>query len=405
MVIKEILNQWKLAIESKYPAFEKIAVLTNEIPSKIKFFSLDAQELEKQFHHQLLLDSSLNIGLEKEPIKRMEPNELMQYARKLEDKYGSEITQLKYLRSVIKPAPKLLETIGMALAMLKKMENQEQLFAWLENPLPDYNMPDVLVEIIRQLDQLAPIQNPSEKVLAGWLLRFSVLNQMPAFASYVSLAAWAHHLCNQKQGIDGGGLLFFAKAILPHQATYLRIIEQLKYKDGKDFLNSDPSGLMLIIQDAQSDAYKATEKRLATIYHQQVEFEDLAPKQRNMVNYFFYVAYKFEKTKNNALNPRQQEIMDLLHSRGFISTKDLSLQFRCNRKTIQRDFQDLLQMGLVRQMGQGAALRYTLPIYTCPNAGLEKLQNVNLQQTQAVQMSLFAPDMPKEKPEAIASGQ
>src|SRR5690606_12935187 len=133
----------------------------------------------------------------------------------------------------------------------------------------------------------------------------------------------------------------------------------------------------------------------------QIEFEDLTPRQRNMVNFFFDEGFLFEKQDISQLNERQQKIMDLVYENHLVSTKDLSLIFRCNRKTIQRDFNELQETQLVRQMGNGADLRYTVNIKTKPHAKLERLQNIRLGEV-PVQISLFgdSSESTKKAPES-----
>jgi hypothetical protein len=55
-------------------------------------------------------------------------------------------------------------------------------------------------------------------------------------------------------------------------------------------------------------------------------------------------------------------------------------EFDCNRKTIQRDFQLLLDLGLVKSIGAGAGLRYCINLQEQGNPLMEKYQADFIQQ-------------------------
>ena len=113
---------------------------------------------------------------------------------------------------------------------------------------------------------------------------------------------------------------------------------------------------------------------LRTFFRKQVDFEKLNPRQKNIMNYVFERGYKLKEIDENVLNKRQKLIMYIVQHRGFISTKELVNEFDCNRKTIQRDFALLLELGLVRSIGAGAGLRYCINLHEKTNPQLETYQ-------------------------------
>jgi DeoR/GlpR family transcriptional regulator of sugar metabolism len=92
------------------------------------------------------------------------------------------------------------------------------------------------------------------------------------------------------------------------------------------------------------------------------------------MNYVFERGYKLKEIDDSILNKRQKLIMYIIQHRGFISTKELVNEFDCNRKTIQRDFQLLLDLNLVKSIGAGAGLRYSINLHENGNPQLEKYQ-------------------------------
>ncbi|MDX5321391.1 MAG: DeoR family transcriptional regulator, partial [Bacteroidota bacterium] len=259
----------------------------------------------------------------------------------------------------------------------------------LENPLRDW---------VRELNQEASHYSGEEKILASWLIHYAVLCSYPALKRYTVFARFAQLLFLKIHGLDGLGLLSLNLGLLPQQSIYKRACDQFKLKDTADLLNSDLTQFLNQCLEIHCAALQEANSHLRELYQDQIEYEDFTPRQRNMVNYFFDEGYKINKPETSHLNERQQKIIDLIFENHFSSTKDLSLIFRVNRKTIQRDFTELLDMGMVRQMGNGAALRYTVHIKDKPHARLEKLQNIRLGEV-PVQISLFGePEFHKKTP-------
>lgn len=96
------------------------------------------------------------------------------------------------------------------------------------------------------------------------------------------------------------------------------------------------------------------------IYKNKINYSALNPRQRNYANYRWENGFEKFARNSRDLNERQNFIIKYLLQNRFAFTKDLYLSFKCNRKTIQRDFSELLEKKIVRIVGNGAALRYTL---------------------------------------------
>ena len=99
---------------------------------------------------------------------------------------------------------------------------------------------------------------------------------------------------------------------------------------------------------------------LQSYFRKQVDYDKLKPRQKNIMNFVFERGYKLKEIDDSILNKRQKLIMFIIQHRGFVSTKELVSEFECNRKTIQRDFTHLLELNLVKVIGQGSALKYSL---------------------------------------------
>ncbi|MFN4083841.1 MAG: DeoR family transcriptional regulator [Bacteroidia bacterium] len=99
---------------------------------------------------------------------------------------------------------------------------------------------------------------------------------------------------------------------------------------------------------------------LRSYFRKQIGYEKMQPRQKNIMNYVFEQGYKLKEVNESILNKRQKLIMYIVQHKGFVSTKELVPMFDCNRKTIQRDFNLLLEFGFVKAIGAGAGLKYSV---------------------------------------------
>ncbi len=90
----------------------------------------------------------------------------------------------------------------------------------------------------------------------------------------------------------------------------------------------------------------------------QLDFASLTPRQKNSLNFWLEKAFYIHKDKLDELTPRQHEMMLLIAKYGSLSNKELVPVFMVERKTIQRDFNTLLELKLLDQRGGGRGLRY-----------------------------------------------
>lgn len=366
----------------------RIASLSVSIPQKSKHFELAGKKLEDRQTRQSLLDCAINVSLEHESFRNMHADELFAYATRLEEKYSADISQLKFFSDHLSPEGGYYSLLERATFLFRNFDDQEEVMRFFEHQSVSNTLENPLRDWMRELANESEHYSVEEKILASWFIHFAVLSSLPALKKHTVLARFAQQLYLRIHGLDSLGLLSMNMAILPHQAMYKRAVDQFKFKDTKDLLQSDLTNMVLLGLDIHIHALQASNLNLRELYQDQIDYEDLTPRQRNMVNFFFDEGQSLSRPETAHLNERQQKIIELIYENHFSSTKDLSLIFRCNRKTIQRDFTELLDMGLVRQMGNGAALRYTVHIRNRPHSALERLQNVRLGDV-PVQMNLF----------------
>jgi hypothetical protein len=87
-------------------------------------------------------------------------------------------------------------------------------------------------------------------------------------------------------------------------------------------------------------------------------YPDFTPRQKNVLNFWLNKGFFLQHEKLHELTPRQHDIMMLLVKYGSVTNKDLVPIFQVDRKTLQRDFTTIVDLGLAEQRGMGRAVRY-----------------------------------------------
>lgn len=401
--LKTLLSTAQSNAKIGHRELEQIRRFTLDIPQKIAHFALPAEKLAKSHAQQAMLDAAINVSMERENFRQLQPEELLAYARKLEDKYAADISQYRFFTEHLATGGGAsMPLIQKALFFTKNFDNQEAIVELLSSEVDIRLLETPLRELLQDIDTYsAQTENVAEKILLSWMVHFGILISLPAQSRYEMFARLGQKIYLETNGLSCAGHLFITPFVFKRQMLYKRITEQLRLKRWDDFMRSDLTSLLNFGIEVHLEAIEKANEQVKEIYHEQIEFEDLPSRQRNMANYFFEEGFKQEKPEVRNLNERQQKIMEWIYKERCVSTKDLSLNFRCNRKTIQRDFAELMDMHLVRALGNGAALRYTVNIRNREHELLEKYQNIMLSDM-PMQISLFS-GMPVEekKPESI----
>lgn len=200
-------------------------------------------------------------------------------------------------------------------------------------------------------------------IVQSWMLNFRILG-MQLFAEGKSrIACLLQNFWLKKNDMDLHGLLTVEHEVYLNKIEYRSYFiehrplpdEKIEGEDKYDLNHQLAFGLKM-----HSAQLNRVETLLQSYFRKQVDYEKLNPRQKNIMNYVFKRGYKLKDIDDSIINKRQKLIMYIIQHRGFISTKDLVSEFGCNRKTIQRDFTLLLELGLVKIIGAGSALRYAL---------------------------------------------
>lgn len=195
-------------------------------------------------------------------------------------------------------------------------------------------------------------------IIQSWMLHFKLLS-LPLFSqSKNKFASLLQSFWLRKHQMDLNGLLSLEHELYIKKNEYLTYFIENKKEDAvqEQHLNEQLAfGLSL-----HANQLKRMYQLLQSYFRKQIDYEKLNPRQKNIMNYVFQSGYKLKEIDDSILNKRQKLIMYIIQHRGFVSTKELVSEFDCNRKTIQRDFVHLLELNLVKIIGMGSALKYSL---------------------------------------------
>jgi Fic family protein len=191
-------------------------------------------------------------------------------------------------------------------------------------------------------------------VVQAWILHFKLLNMSLFSEGQTKIACLMLNFWLHKKGMDIFGLLSPEHELYINKNDYQEFFGE---ESNQDLQTQVDFGLR--IYEAQLDRLK---NLLRKYFRQQVEFDKHNPRLKNIMNYVFERGFRLKEIDDSILNKRQKLIMYIIQHKGFIATKELINEFNCNRKTIQRDFNALLDQNLVKTVGQGAGLKYAVNI-------------------------------------------
>lgn len=245
--------------------------------------------------------------------------------------------------------------------------NNDTLFSSIPAPSVDVN--DNLVSLFDELYN----KSTMDKVLYNsWLLHHDIIKHAHFFKHKAMVARLLQYSYLKQHNMHLYGMLAIEEMLLKYKAEYSRLLNLIEQEDILgEFMQF---GALM-----HTKVLKNTEQRIKLLYRTDIGYKKLSPWQRNLSNYLFSKGFDMKLAGNNAeLNTRQTEILQIILKDGFVSTKDMVEKFECNRKTIQRDFAELLEANLVRAIGKGSALRYGLSLKDKTNNYLERYQTVEL---------------------------
>lgn len=242
----------------------------------------------------------------------------------------------------------------------------------LYNQAPEINLFDstsfkqpekLQAETEMELDGLFEFLNTDTEfhpIIQSWILHFKIL-ALPLFSEAKNkFASLLQNFWLKKHGMDLNGLLSLEHELYIQKNEYLSYFFENRKPEAPTANDQHLNDQITFGLELHANQLTRLYQLLQSYFRKQIDYDKLTPRQKNIMNYVFQKGYKLKEIDDTIINKRQKLIMYIIQHRGFVSTKELVTEFECNRKTIQRDFVHLLDLNLVKVIGQGSALKYSL---------------------------------------------
>ena len=250
-----------------------------------------------------------------------------------------------------------------------RQDEKKDLFSFVSDPR--YPGSDQVEDLLDDVFLLAN-DAAAEPLVKCWLVYY-LINAIQPFNHdnelIARLACYAmlkhdqlhfNYLLNIEEYIFGS-TGFIAYSYLYEQETFQKKTER------------DLTGYLEICLEAMLQNVKASEKKYFTrVARHQLGYDALPPRSKNFINFWLKKGFYANHEIIFKLSPRQHEILVHLLKHGGITTKDLSTIFEVDRKTIQRDFNQLIDYKIVGQKGAGRAIKYYISFDKAEESPLEK---------------------------------
>ncbi|MFY0675374.1 MAG: hypothetical protein JXQ87_18405 [Bacteroidia bacterium] len=224
--------------------------------------------------------------------------------------------------------------------------------------LPDEDQLDNLVKVLLKHSKSKRLDKPVIHALSVYLL-FDIVQPFLVQNQCFSLIFF--NVAIKRMGFDLGGLLSFEKYMLRDWNTHKSIkLNSLFPINAKERMQADLTAFFENCYTIINESYLEVEDDLIGALKKSTNYENLKPIQRNSFNYFFELGFKKHYDKIGALNERQQAILRDVVFQRTVTTKQMVMKYRCDRKTVQRDFADLMEVGIVNYEGKTKTVNYHL---------------------------------------------
>lgn len=318
------------------------------IEKKIAFFSLSEVEITKLKTATTDIEATSILGLATEALHSQSPEDIYKFCRAIEENHSEQLTYFK-------------EWQNAAFSSLKIRETKEVL--QLISGLAKDNTGEIASDDLTDIESCyTQIKASSHKDIftQSWMLRLTMQILQPFknhTLSYPALVQLAYLHGNKK---TFNGLTSFNLEVLSNKKEYEELIEPFQNISIIDLSTADLSPLLSFGYDCMEAALKRVDDALRIIYRDKIDYSKKDARIRNLINFLYTQGVEYLAPLDSDLNERQQKIVKYLFTKRYLGTKELSLSFRCDRKTIQRDFTKLLNSEIVRSTGNGSALKYCI---------------------------------------------
>ena len=216
---------------------------------------------------------------------------------------------------------------------------------------------DLTVFLLKYLNSKRAI-HPLLKSWSIYLL-FDIVQPFMSFNQSLSLLV-SNKLIGA-EGFDFKGLYVWEKQMLHDWNTHQSIkLNSLFPVNSKERLEADVTAFFENCAGLCIDTLTDLEDLLLDELKLAVGYGDMNPHKKNSFNYLFNHGFKLHYGAIDTLNDRQRSILRDVTLNRDVTTKKMVMEYRCDRKTIQRDFADMMDMGIIAQEGKTKTIIYHL---------------------------------------------
>lgn len=188
-------------------------------------------------------------------------------------------------------------------------------------------------------------------------LLFDIIQPFIGYNQTLSLITT--HQLQRYWNIGQKGLSRFEKYMLKdwstHQSVKLNSLFEINHTDR---LEGDITAFLENCASIYNESMSEVEDAIIKQLKLDVGYEEFSPLKKNSFNYFFELGLPTHFKAIGDLPERQKSILkDVMFNRS-VTTKQMVMKYRCDRKTIQRDFSDLMEVGVIVQEGKTKTINY-----------------------------------------------
>ena len=217
-----------------------------------------------------------------------------------------------------------------------------------------------------------------DPITQSWVIHFFVLMTGPWGMANGRVARLLQFNWLLRHNLTLAGLLVLDQQLYKQKEAY-RVQCQIAMQKGQDIKLDKPIDFTEYIKfgyKLHKDYLETLQDNLKNYYTSNTHYNTASPRLKNVINYVFEKAGSINFASHSGLNERQQQLMQVLYRQGVIQTKELFDTFDVNRKTLQRDFIELAERGLIKVTGEGRGVKYTLNMGKGLPAKLQRYQAI-----------------------------
>lgn len=351
------------------------------LEKKLHFFSLPQDELKQLAAACRDIETACIISFDTEILIAETPDDIYTFCLNAEEKYSA---QLAYYEGWLAKNVKSLQ--------LDKPENLlGQIGALTKNAGNEFSS---TLDISGIKNCLAHALNPENgDVFTQSIIIRVVFELLQPFKNF-PLSYPAHiqsvFLENKKKHLNG--LLFINQEALARKKETQALLLPLAGITVGQLKETDLTPLLKLGYDSIENSLHRTNELLRQLFRKKNKYAEKEPRMRNLQNFLFDSGIEYLEPHMGEFNERQRQIIKYLFTKRYLGTKELTLDFKCDRKTIQRDFAKLLSTEVVRSIGNGSALKYCINLKTNAYDMLE-IHSIPVRKKEEQQESLFGEEI------------